>query len=258
MKKLPSELLIWIVSMILCSGCSVKENRSLCPCRLVLDFSEVDTSVVKSVDMEVTSDGFVFTDELASMGMCSEQIVYVPRKRVGLGIWNGAEGLRDGKGIHIPLGKDSPPVYFHVAGIDADCEMVHEKVIMRKNHCRLTVNIEHGESEPWKVCIYGNVDGYMPDGSPSVGDFRYEPSADDGGGYKVILPRQLDDSLAMEIDDGSGVLKHFSLGIYVKQSGYDWDEPDLKDLTIDIDVAFAQITLSVQGWDKVYKFDMVI
>ncbi len=257
MKTLPSEMLIWLVSMILCAGCSVKENRNLCPCRLVLDFSEVDTSVIKKAELNVTADGFAFTDEF-DVEEGRYRTVFVPRTRISAGLWSGDGGLADEEGLHIPYGKDCPPVYFHVAEIDADCEIHTEKVMMRKNHCRLTINLERGTSEAWKISLYGNVDGYGADGLPENGEFFHEPAMNEDGGYMLILPRQTDDSMVMELDDGSGVMKRFSLGEYIAQSGYDWHEPDLKDITIDIDVAFTRILLSIQGWDEVYKFDVVI
>ena len=43
------------------AGCSVKEDRDECPCILVMDFSCVDTSLVKSVNVLAESpDGIVF------------------------------------------------------------------------------------------------------------------------------------------------------------------------------------------------------
>ena len=63
MKKRSSGILSVIVGVLLCAGCAVKEYRESCPCRLVLDFSEVDTSAVRSADLYVTvPDGYVFTD----------------------------------------------------------------------------------------------------------------------------------------------------------------------------------------------------
>ena len=74
----------------------------------------------------------------------------------------------------------------------------------------------------------------------------------------AVLPRQTDASLTMEVDDGTGVLKRFALGQYIEESGYDWNEADLKDIVVEIDIAILKISLTIQGWDKEHTFDVVI
>ena len=55
------------LTVALAMSCSIKEDRTDCPCRLVLDFSEIDTSIVKYLDVLATNDGDVaFRDREAS------------------------------------------------------------------------------------------------------------------------------------------------------------------------------------------------
>ena len=49
-------MLLSALSLLSCVGCSVKESREVCPCQLFLDFSEVDTASVKSIDIYVRED----------------------------------------------------------------------------------------------------------------------------------------------------------------------------------------------------------
>ncbi len=258
MKMKPSALLICLVSLMLCAGCSVKEDRGACPCRLVLDFSEVDASVVERADLKLAAyDGFVFTDELEPEDFVSEMMVPVPRGEVVLGVWSGtADGLTD-SGLMIPVGEECPPVYFHASAVDADCEMKVEKVLMRKNHCRMTVRLKNVEAEPVGMEVFGNVNGYHADGTPSAGEFSCELQMNGGDG-EVILPRQVDNSLAMEINDGTDVLKYFAIGEYIAETGYDWNAPDLEDIVMEINIAFAKIELVIEGWDEVYEFEVEI
>jgi hypothetical protein len=64
--------------------------------------------------------------------------------------------------------------------------------------------------------------------------------------------------MTLEIDEGDGILKRFSLGEYIASTGYDWDAPDLHDIHIELDFAVTQIVLKVSGWDGEHKFDIVI
>ncbi|MBQ2875254.1 MAG: hypothetical protein IJE85_08150, partial [Bacteroidales bacterium] len=74
----------------------------------------------------------------------------------------------------------------------------------------------------------------------------------------IVLPRQIDDSLVMELDNDTGILTRFALGEYIAESGYDWNAPDLEDIVIDLDFAVTHLTLVIQGWEKEYKYDVVI
>ncbi len=259
MKMLPSNLHVFLVSLMICAGCSVKENRSLCPCMLVLDFSEVDTSVVRSADLVMAADdGYLFTDRFEIEDFRSEMVLSVPRKTMAMGLWSGAEGMTNYKGLRISEGDDCPPVYFHASEIDTRCETMREKVLMRKNHCKMTVNLIHSNASAWGIHVFGNVDGYLPDGTPSEGGFSYELDKMGDGSFMVVLPRQTDNSLTMELDDGSGVMKRFNLGDYIAESGYDWTAADLEDLVIDIDIVFTSMVLTIREWDSLDKFDVVI
>ncbi len=259
MRTIPSNMLLCLICMMIGNGCSVKENRDFCPCRLVLDCSEVDTLVVESADFVVAADdGFVFTDELAADEFCRDIVVQVPRTDVSVGVWSGTGGMLNGNGLEIPCGGDCPPVYFHASNVYAGHETVREMITMRKNHCLMTVSLNNMDSAPEEINVSGNVNGYLPDGKPSPGEFSYRLRPDGHGASTVILPRQTDNSLMMEINDGTGVLKHFAIGEFIAETGYDWNSPDLEDLSVDIDIAFTGITLIIQGWDRTYRFDVVI
>ena len=231
----------------------------MCPCTLVLDFSDVDTSIVSEADLHITDDeDFLSEDCLDYSDMEHDYSTEVPRKHIYVGLWSGLETVYDGAGMAIPYGEDCPPVYFHTAWINADAETVREVVRMRKNHCVMTVKFDWKASGMEGIVLYGNVDGYGRDGTPTSGKFMYELYQDEEGNCQAILPRQLDDSLVLEVNDGSGVLKRFSLGEYIARSGYDWTEPDLKDITLVLDIAILQVTLTIQGWDMSHRFDIVI
>ncbi len=259
MKTMPSYVPAILAGLMICAGCSVKENREACPCRFMLDYSEVDTSSVKSADLTMRSDdGFVFMDELGLEDFRIGTEVRVPRTEIETLVWSGTDGLFTDHGIFIPLGEDCPRVYFHASVVDADCEMVEEKVVMRKNHCVMTVSLNNMESVPESLNVVGNVCGYMSDGTPAAGEFRYGLRNDDGFGGMVVLPRQTDNSLVLEVTDREGHTRMFNIGEYISDIGYDWLEPDLKDLTLDIDIALTELTLVVQGWDKIYRFNVTI
>lgn len=254
-----SKALSLLFSALLYAGCSVKEYREACPCRLLLDFNEVDTSLVRSADLFVTvPDGYVFADHVEADLFRKGYEAEVPRTRLWLNAVYGAEDMYSESGLKIPLGEDCPPVYMHSSYIHADCEMWREVVWMRKNHCRMTMNLKGEGGYMPELRIISDVCGYDVAGEPVKGRFECTAYPDYSGECCVVVPRQTDDVMMLEIDDGEGVVKSFALGTYIASTGYDWSDPDLKDIEIELDLAVTRITLLIRGWDDEYMFEIVI
>ena len=195
-----------------------------CPCRLVLDFSGNDTVSVRSVRLLVNgSEGFFMADTLICEDFEDEYMVSVPRGEVNVLAWYGCEGsVGMNEGLKIPYGEDCPQVYMDFFNLKAEGESVHKEIRMRKNHCIATLHVKTEELFPYRLVVKGEVDGYDPDGAPSLGYFMYELELSEDMTGWVTLPRQRDESLCLEICDGDAVLKVFTLGRYISATGYDY------------------------------------
>lgn len=258
MKSKVSYVLYFALSFISCVSCSVKENRGRCPCSLALDFSEVDTASVKTIDFYIREmNELLLNDVVESEEFSEYYLAYVPRTGLQFSAWSG-RGDAFTEALEIPYGEDCPPVYIHFSLINAVNESVTETVVMRKNFCRMTLNVRMTVQSPVSLSVSGFVDGYDADGTPSPGDFMVKVYPEGNDSFCINLPRQMDDSLVMELDMGDKVIKKFPLGQYIAESGYDWTSPDLEDITIDLDFAVTHLSMMIQGWEKEYKFDVVI
>ncbi len=258
MRKKPLKILLYLLSILLWGGCSVKEDRNLCPCRLILDFSEVDTSVVKSANVILTADnGFSFASKINAEDFQMLETIDVPRSDVNLMIWGEAEGLLNEGTITIPLGKDCPPLYNHLTIIDARRESFREIVSFKKNHCRMTIDFRIGDILLEDASLFGNVNGYTYDGKPILGEFRCGLRKDSGKSV-VNIPRQIDNSLVMTIQDNSNVLKHLALGEYIVASGYDWQAQELADVHVQVDLFTSNVLISIQNWGESHAFEITI
>lgn len=240
------------------TGC-IKEDRSECPCRLVLDFCEVDTLSVTSADIMVTSeDGFGFSDEVEKKHFADYSIT-VPRTQVLLSAWAGAgHCLAHDMSVVIPYGEECPRLFLHKSEIQTDSEMVKERLRMRKNHCVLTVQVEAGEEYPFKLTVRGKVDGYGCNHKPTVGEFACKAVPDTSGRCEVVIPRQLDSSLVLEVDDGTGYVKTFAVGESIVAGGYDWQAEDLDDVTVRLDYSLTEVVLEIVGWTDEFIHDVII
>lgn len=269
-----------------CPGCSVKEDRDLCPCALVLEFPREDAERLRdgvTVCMRGYSDDvFSLCDTLLAgraassggpdtvSGKWSYSYV-VPKGDIDLAVAYSADGLAgelnsSGRWIEIDEGRPCPSIWTCCEKVSARADRVTVPVRLHKNFCRIDIQVRDvdGEEFPFKLRVRGNVNGYGLDGRPARGAFLCDAerseteSAGSGHGYAVTVPRQTDDSLILEIVTGDGVAKSFAIGNYIASSGYDWTSADLKDICLEIDYARTVISFTIDKWTHSEQFEVVI
>ena len=246
--------LVWVSVLV---GCSIKEERGDCPCRLFLDFTSVDVSLRDSLSVFITSAGG-FSYE-AVVDKEDTFVIKVPRTDLQIVVWSGDSGCVNEGNMIIPKWNECPRVYAHFNRLHADGEAVYETVRLRKMHCLLTLDFE----EPYDVAymvIRGNVNGFDRYGYPSKGDFRVEGQVGTGSDipFTFCVPRQYGDPLYLDVVDSEGSLRTFPLHEYIRIVGYDWSAPDLKDLILKLYLTKKKVSVTVMGWKEEIIIDVVI
>lgn len=231
----------------------------MCPGRLMLDFGGVDASL-GSLDLLVTwPGGVILRDVVVPSVFGDEYIRDVPHGMLDVNVWSGAgEYVENESGLVIPLGSECPPVHKHSFIADTRGEIWRQEVELHKNYCCLTVKLKGEDVMPYSLVVSGNVDGYTLDGSPRKGEFRCVAYPEGEGEITVRVPRQIDASLMLEVEDDNGIRKLFAVGEYIKASGYDWDSENLGDVTVTLDYYITGITVLVQKWDEEFVYDLVL
>lgn len=176
-----------------CPGCSVKEDRDLCPCTLVLEFPREDAERLQdgvTVCMRgYSDDGFSLCDTLlagqaasdGSPDTVSDKGSYsyvVPKGDIDLAVAYSADGLAgelnsSGKWIEIDEGRPCPSIWTCCEKVSARADRVTVPVRLHKNFCRIDIQVRDvdGEEFPFKLRVRGNVNGYGLDGKPARGTF---------------------------------------------------------------------------------------
>lgn len=207
-----------------CPGCSVKEDRDLCPCALVLEFPREDAERLRdgvTVCMRgYSDDGFSLCDTLlagrvASSGgpdTISDKWSYsyvVPKGDIDLAVAYSADGLAgklnsSGRWIEIDEGRPCPSIWTCCEKVSARADRVTVPVRLHKNFCRIDIQVRDvdGEVFPFKLRVRGNVNGYGLDGKPARGAFLCdaERSETEGSGTES----DGDDSGTASESTGSG------------------------------------------------------
>ena len=255
--------------IVFCASCDVKEDRSQCPCRLMLSFSQSSDRFEGGALLLVfrTPDDSLVTDTVtvSADGKMEAGTFYevdVPRGDLRLTAITLGEVLCDPvEGMIIPVGSECPPVFLQSELLDTRRDVLRHNVVLCKNYCLLTVRLEKPLEEglPFALDVTGGVNGYSAEGNPLEGAFRFLLPDSDKTEFTISLPRQLDNSLLINLLSKQGkTLRSFAFGEYVEESGYDWTEADLKDLSITIDYSSSLITFQSDLWSETLSFEIVV
>ncbi len=258
MKKIPS-VVIGLFSVILQMSCSIKEDRSVCPCRLNLDFGSIDTSIVCEIELNLaTADGYLFTEKIEKSEF-DNKTFFVPKACLSVMVLADSEDFyQPGVGLVIPLGEECPPLYSYSKLISTRAEIVEKSVVMRKNFCNVFIEFIDREHFEYDLTMRGNVIGYALDGKHLSGLFEVSIVSPISNSYSVRIPRQEDSSLLMIIGEDGAEYKSFALGEYIVASGYDWTAPDLSDIVVQIDYSRTELNVSVLPWEKSEEIETII
>ena len=246
-------LLRLFLPALLLASCSVKEDRSACPCALTLDLSGLP---VQPVVLVVTGEGYAHTEVVHA-----DTVLTLPVPKGDLAVSAVGGALADGDGsVRIPVGEEAPPLYLFYADVPAQAEQVTVPVVLRKQFCTLELAFSGppGYGPPFEVEVEGSVDGWLRDGSPAPGLVSRRLLPGDDGRAVLRLPRQGDDSLLMHIVFSDRIVRTFALGSYIAASGYDWTAPNLGNLTLHVDISVTSVTLSTDCWSRTEGVDIWI
>ena len=256
--------LLAICCLMLLPACSIKEDRSDCPCYLTVDPTGIPQAVGgEIVTLEVAGAGAFRSSQLLNVEDCrTEFVLDVPRPNVFLSVFAGAgECFVPGEGLLIPEGEQCPPVMMYSQRVRTDGETSCVRPVPCKRYCTVTVRIvpiNDDFVENYHLELTGTVCGYRLDSTPIYGDFRCPAYPSDDGLCEVRIPCQIDNSLMMNVLDGTNSLRYFALGEYIAESGYDWAADNLEDVFLEIDYAATTFTIRVNGWETTIEREVLI
>lgn len=243
-------------------SCSIKEDRTPCPCWL-----DIDITSCAEHTREVTLAGWngtrVFSEKVA---VADYPDVYETKVTKGMVTSTAFCGLResalDGSRILIPEGKQSDQIRAHAALVDCTGESARDKVELCRQYATVYLSMKGEEDvpNPYDIEIVTDICGIdITSLSPVEGAFRFAPQSDGDGVWIFRLPRLKEDTpvTARMILEGS-LVDEFPLDSWIRQTGYSWLERDLKEIYIGVDYAAGKVSVTVQGWEEGESMDIII
>lgn len=273
-------ILTLILSAFFAGQSCVKESRDGCPCYLYFAHSGFDANGYnKAMRLCVfEEDNEVFRKEyMVEQLITDDAEVGIPKGMANVCGMGGVSQmmLKDKYSLLVPYGKDADPLYAFSDKVFATSERAKVFGRIHKQHCHVTVDLKADESMQgsYAVRVKGNSKGMdIRDFTPIEGEFSYVPSNAEKGKFQFNLPRQIDNSLTLEIYgstapvpvDGSIPSSYeyyntFDIGKYlIDEMGYDWAAESLNDVSITIDYARCEIILKVNDWTLVKLFTVYL
>lgn len=254
MKKLPSVVLL--AALFLGFVSCIKEDRTECPCYLVLDMSEIDGSAFGQVELDVLSTGGFLHSDILKDVYPADYTVKVPRCGVVVTAFCSENVKFDPeRGFSVAKGQPFPQLWMHGSRVDTDVDVARDTVRLRKSFSRLTIHLlSDGEPIPFSIGIDSPVCGYAPDGRLEEGAFYVSLEPDSKGDCSVCVPRQRDDSMGLSLIDSGDVVRRFALGHYIEESGFDWSSPDLQDIELTVDFSRTSVSFVIRNWEITHEF----
>ena len=207
-------------------GCTVLENRDLCPARVMVDLSdEANTACSGLAVMAFEATGSTGEGGSGVTGWRLLQSRYRPRSEFGepltlefehacdlkiVSVDSSAAAFLSGSGLTVPLGEECPELYMHSESIHAGQSPTLCRVKVAKNFCTVRLRVtggktgnasDGGATEHIRICVAGNVSGCDLSGTPLPGSYSvFLPHEAD---ISFRLPRQTDNTLSLEVYEGT-------------------------------------------------------
>lgn len=249
-------------------SCSVKEDRTPCPCWLDIypegaaekasslyltgwlgDSEQYRACVNPALDMDPFWEVAVSKGSVDCSAVCGFDL-------------QSTDGHLDftGHDLVIRRGYDFSPVWASLSqGVDCTGEFAEDHVDLHKQHAWLHLSTNRSDFPDREVAvrICGQVAGIdVRTLEPVSGTMQYSAPFDSEGSCLVCLPRQKDDSLRLEVYMDGDLFTTVSLGEYISDYGYDWTAADLDDIWLNIRLAERmKLSVRVNDWQvKTYMF----
>lgn len=241
-------------------SCTVKEDRSVCPCILEVCFSDSDR-IKGPVLLAGWAEARVFEEYIAADDCLETYTRKVPRTMISFGAVDGiSDCVYDGHSAIIPAGKECDSLYAFVDRIDCTGEKALTSVVLHKQFA--TVNLlfpdDAVDAQEYSFIVESGSCGIdVLTCRPVEGAFRFEPELQAGGAARFRLPRQGDEALSLTVLHlPSGASVRFPLGKYISSVGYDWEAADLQDIYITLDLVRGRVSVGVSEWEETENYEL--
>lgn len=252
-----------IVFLVLFCSCSVKEDRRDCPCLLEMTLArvpEVDGNTRVNISLKGNR---THCTELVELGRKPDTMrfsVFREQVLVEAMLSEGTGYLSD---MIIPFGSDAFGFYAGRMEIPCYGETSFGKLLLDKQFARISLTLigdDENLSASW-FAVRGNVCGWhISDYTPIEGNFYHSKQLDSHNVVTFTVPRQLDDSMMLDLilSDSGGVSASLALGKEMSERGYDWTRSNLPDVSMVLQYSAVSLVIVSCEWSEAVVMEVEI
>ena len=252
MKLLPTLLCSVIIVSI--ASCSIKEDRSDCPCVLTIDASDIRADEIYIICSNTTR---LLKTSLIPIETGPILEINVPRGCVNVAAYTGNEfSTEQNDTLVIPYGKEADCIYANTCQINTDAETAYTRIDLNKQFARITLEFTN-LPENWSgpnigLIVSGKTNGLsLNDLSPSEGEFNCDIAPDNKGIFSFKVPRQKGTDLYCRIENEGLTSVPIALGEILESIGFDWTKENLDDISLELEFPSSVISVSITDWEDI-------
>lgn len=258
------------------ASCSVKEDRSSCPCILRLDVSDGERFQEKEFMLQIASvnSAVEVRGNVSVYDFPKGYDILVSKGLKSVSALLGHAGCQlSGTRLTAGEGKCFEPVFFYNDLVPCLEETASDTVRLHKEFAGLIVEFVDFENRKFNLDLYvvSPVNGFdIQRARPLKGEMKARLISDkDKASYEAwmpfsdidtlgrsnrlfrfLVPRQNDGTLVLEILRKSGeILDTLPIGQMLMDVGYNWENKDLDDAIIRIDSSKSEINIVISDWE---------
>lgn len=238
-----------IIGILLLMSCSVREDRSACPCRLELDLAEFAACSPRASVAFWEGPNARLEDVVTD----SSFVRSVTKDRFDASVWcNVSAGQLSGSRLTMPQGVMPDSLRAFRTRLDCLGETCTETAVPHRQYARITlkVSMEPGTHYPYVFYAESDYCGIdLRDLSPIRGGLVFPLRQTEEDTFVFDLLRHGPDTrVRIGIYDEAERASDLPLSEWMQAAGYDWEAPDLADMTIYLDYVHQKVRIIISNW----------
>lgn len=239
-------------------SCSVKEDRSVCPCYLNVN---IDTYVVKdgypAVMVQILGKSLIQNTVVPREYEFGGYNLQVPKCINQVSVIGGLQNsIIDGDTLKIAEGKEPGPLFLFNEVVDCNGELAYSRALPNRKWCDIHIILvgeEDAENFEHDIFLTAECNALrISSGLPIEGEYRVPVRRLQSGDLVVTLPRQKSNSLKLDFfekDDTHSPVYNVNLGREMEKQGYDWNKDNLDDVYVYVDYSKLKVDVDIVEWD---------
>lgn len=243
------------VCLYLMLSCSIKTDRSDCPCRLSVEMNEP----LPEMSLALFRDGVPLTEKTLCRndfvsGVCTVDIV---RGKYVFSVSSGRNVIAEGEQC------DSLYSWSSMEMLDANCEELTVQPSLFKQFATIYLEVScFGDAmSDIDMIMLSDVNGIdLCSLAPMRGAFSCKAERLSDSEYRVRIPRQVpgENTLRSDMVRNGVSLVSLPLGEYVSHSGYDWTQQNLQDVYVNVSCMETDMGIEILEWRAGFRKEEVL